>query len=96
MTVDSKGRELFIVDNSVSGWTGLRYPPVMTSDAAGYPGPVRQATTKQHLREAGGPNWLQPAQARGHVTGQAPNACVRSDPFAVESRCRRLGWALTG
>ena len=25
MTVDSKGRELFIVDNSVSGWTGLRY-----------------------------------------------------------------------
>ena len=26
MTVDSKGRELFIVDNSVSGWTG---PPVL-------------------------------------------------------------------
>ena len=25
MTVDSKGRELFIVDNSVSGWTGIRY-----------------------------------------------------------------------
>ena len=25
MTTDSKGRELFIVDNSVSGWTGLRY-----------------------------------------------------------------------
>jgi superfamily II DNA or RNA helicase len=25
MTVDSKGRELFIVDNSVSGWTALRY-----------------------------------------------------------------------
>ena len=25
MTVNSKGRELFIVDNSVSGWTGLRY-----------------------------------------------------------------------
>ena len=25
MTVHSKGRELFIVDNSVSGWTGLRY-----------------------------------------------------------------------
>ena len=25
MTGDSKGRELFIVDNSVSGWTGLRY-----------------------------------------------------------------------
>ena len=25
MKVDSKGRELFIVDNSVSGWTGLRY-----------------------------------------------------------------------
>ena len=25
MTVDAKGRELFIVDNSVSGWTGLRY-----------------------------------------------------------------------
>ena len=25
MTVKSKGRELFIVDNSVSGWTGIRY-----------------------------------------------------------------------
>ena len=25
MSVDSKSRELFIVDNSVSGWTGLRY-----------------------------------------------------------------------
>ena len=25
MTVRSKGRDLFIVDNSVSGWTGLRY-----------------------------------------------------------------------
>ena len=25
MTGDSKGRELFIVDNSISGWTGLRY-----------------------------------------------------------------------
>ena len=25
MTIHSKGRELFIVDNSVSGWTGLRY-----------------------------------------------------------------------
>ncbi len=25
MTAGSKGRELFIVDNSISGWTGLRY-----------------------------------------------------------------------
>ena len=25
MSVDSKGRDLFIVDNSVSGWTGIRY-----------------------------------------------------------------------
>ena len=25
MTADPKGRGLFIVDNSVSGWTGLRY-----------------------------------------------------------------------
>jgi len=25
MSTDSKGRDLFIVDNSVSGWTGLRY-----------------------------------------------------------------------
>lgn len=25
MTIDSKGRDLFIVDNSVSGWTGVRY-----------------------------------------------------------------------
>ena len=25
MTADSKGRGLFIVDNSIPGWTGLRY-----------------------------------------------------------------------
>ena len=25
MSPDSKGKELFIVDNSVSGWSGLRY-----------------------------------------------------------------------
>lgn len=25
MTARSRGRDLFIVDNSVSGWTGLRY-----------------------------------------------------------------------
>ena len=25
MTADPKGRGLFIVDNSISGWTGLRY-----------------------------------------------------------------------
>ena len=25
MAIHSQGRELFIVDNSVSGWTGLRY-----------------------------------------------------------------------
>jgi hypothetical protein len=25
MPPESKGRDLFIVDNSVSGWTGLRY-----------------------------------------------------------------------
>ena len=25
MSTESKGRDLFIVDNSVSGWTGLRY-----------------------------------------------------------------------
>ena len=25
MTTEAKGRDLFIVDNSVSGWTGLRY-----------------------------------------------------------------------
>ncbi len=25
MTVETKGRELFIVDNSISGWSGLRY-----------------------------------------------------------------------
>jgi hypothetical protein len=25
MNMDSKGKDLFIVDNSVEGWTGLRY-----------------------------------------------------------------------
>ncbi len=25
MSPDAKGRDLFIVDNSISGWTGIRY-----------------------------------------------------------------------
>ena len=25
MTIETKARDLFIVDNSISGWTGLRY-----------------------------------------------------------------------
>ena len=33
MTAESKGRDLFIVDNSVSDWTGLRYLEEWTSIA---------------------------------------------------------------
>ncbi len=33
---DSKGRSLFIVDNSVSGWTGLRYLEEWTSIARAF------------------------------------------------------------
>ena len=36
MTVESKGRDLFIVDNSVSGWTGLRYLEEWTSIAKAF------------------------------------------------------------
>jgi hypothetical protein len=36
MSVDSKGRDLFIVDNSVSGWTGLRYLEEWTSIAKAF------------------------------------------------------------
>ncbi|MCZ0938511.1 MAG: helicase-related protein [Caldilineaceae bacterium] len=36
MTVDSKGRGLFIVDNSVSGWTGRRYLEEWTSIAEAF------------------------------------------------------------
>lgn len=36
MAVDSKGRDLFIVDNSVSGWTGLRYLEEWTSIAKAF------------------------------------------------------------
>src|SRR5436305_15302292 len=36
MSVESKGRDLFIVDNSVSGWTGLRYLEEWTSIARGF------------------------------------------------------------
>src|SRR5258706_13001645 len=36
MTADSKGRDLFIVDNSVSGWTGLRYLEEWTSIAKAF------------------------------------------------------------
>ncbi len=36
MNVDSKGRDLFIVDNSVSGWTGLRYLEEWSSIATAF------------------------------------------------------------
>jgi superfamily II DNA or RNA helicase len=36
MTEESKGRDLFIVDNSVSGWTGLRYLEEWTSIAKAF------------------------------------------------------------
>ena len=36
MIVDPKGRELFIVDNSVSGWTGLRYMEEWSSIARAF------------------------------------------------------------
>jgi hypothetical protein len=36
MTVDTKGHDLFIVDNSVSGWTGLRYLEEWTSIAKAF------------------------------------------------------------
>lgn len=36
MTVESKGRDLFIVDNSVSGWTGIRYLEEWTSIAKAF------------------------------------------------------------
>src|SRR5688572_28134019 len=36
MTADSKGRDLFIVDNSVSGWTGLRYLEEWTTIARSF------------------------------------------------------------
>ncbi len=35
-TAESKGRDLFIVDNSVSGWTGLRYLEEWTSIAKAF------------------------------------------------------------
>jgi superfamily II DNA or RNA helicase len=36
MTSESKGRDLFIVDNSVSGWTGVRYLEEWTSIAKAF------------------------------------------------------------
>jgi phosphatidylserine/phosphatidylglycerophosphate/cardiolipin synthase-like enzyme len=36
MTIESKGRDLFIVDNSVSGWTALRYLEEWSSIAKGF------------------------------------------------------------
>jgi SNF2 family DNA or RNA helicase len=36
MNVDSRGRDLFIVDNSVSGWTGLRYLQEWAGIAKGF------------------------------------------------------------
>src|SRR3954464_9331284 len=36
MTIESKGRDLFIVDNSVSGWTGLRYLEEWTTIAKAF------------------------------------------------------------
>jgi hypothetical protein len=36
MTGEPRGRDLFIVDNSVSGWTGLRYLEEWTGIAKGF------------------------------------------------------------
>lgn len=36
MDQKSRGRDLFIVDNSVSGWTGLRYLEEWTGIARGF------------------------------------------------------------
>ena len=36
MNQEGRGRDLFIVDNSVSGWTGLRYLEEWTSIAKGF------------------------------------------------------------
>ena len=36
MPPESRGRDLFIVDNSVSGWTGLRYLEEWASIARGF------------------------------------------------------------
>lgn len=36
MTVETRARDLFIVDNSVSGWTGLRYLEEWTSIARAF------------------------------------------------------------
>jgi hypothetical protein len=36
MTADSRGRDLFIVDDSVSGWTGLRYLEEWTAIAKAF------------------------------------------------------------
>lgn len=36
MSTESKGRDLFIVDNSVSGWSGLRYLEEWTSIAKAF------------------------------------------------------------
>ncbi len=36
MATESKGRDLFIVDNSVSGWTGLRYLEEWTTIARAF------------------------------------------------------------
>src|SRR4030095_6097434 len=36
MSIDSKGKDLFIVDNSVEGWTGLRYLEEWTTIAKAF------------------------------------------------------------
>ena len=36
MNMDSKGKDLFIVDNSVEGWTGLRYLEEWTTIAKAF------------------------------------------------------------
>jgi hypothetical protein len=36
MSVENKGKDLFIVDNSVSGWTGLRYLEEWTAIAKSF------------------------------------------------------------
>ena len=75
MTPDSKGRDLFIVDNSVSGWTCLRYLEEWASIAKGFERLVLKGSLSQDNADV----------ALKRVEGVSTLADIGSADIAIEA-----------
>src|SRR6476646_8507439 len=88
MTSDAKGRELFIVDNSISGWTGLPYLDEWT-------GIANQFDISTGFFELGsllamGESWKQLDKIRILMGADMTNRTRKALLEAVRSRAQRV------